>query len=319
VDEGYLVASIEVDGVNLTFADTKNLLFEILRSVRGQGLSASAPVVDLYARAVERGYRGPELYHGAVQRNQINYDIVAALRRQNLLAEVDDILEMHLTSSPEMAAADVRKSLAERLRGTAYDGGSGVTPLIGQAVEGRPFDLMVALFAIAAIAVAQGSRGLLISFDEWEVQASSAAAYQRMLQQLKVMEFFFLDERYSAQPISFVVFNVPGGDGPEAKEQDTVETLVQQSGGARYRIPLLGGWDRPDKEVKGLAQRIHALYVEAYAISEPMGEKEYWHRLDQGMRQVDFQESGATRMMLKMMVSVLDAAYGPPQRRTADS
>jgi hypothetical protein len=307
LDEGYLVANVEVDGVNVSFADTKMLLFEMLRTIKGTGLSSSEPILDLYTKAIKHGFTGPELYCGTVQRNMINYNAVKFLADMNYLQECDHIMEMLLTSSPDVAASDIKRVLK-----------CDVCPLIGQKVADRPFDLMIALIAVVDIAVSQGFKGLFVTFDEWEVQGRSGIAWDRMKSQMEAMKFFFKDKRYNGQPISFIVFNVPSSDESEEDEDDNadiVDELVKISGGMSYRIPIIEAWDEGDEELRGLAKRIHSSYVKAYGISNPRDEAEYFHILDERMEDVDFLETGSTRMMLKMIVSVLDMVYGPPERK----
>jgi hypothetical protein len=311
-DDGYLIANVQVDGESVAFYEQKTLLFTILRSLRGKGLSEANSVTALYQMAASKGYDGPRTYY-EIERNQGNYRTVAALERAGLLAEVDDQLEIVLSSSPEKSTADVNAELRSRLgRGVLPD--LKLFPLIGQTVERRPIDLMVALIAVADLAVAAGFKGLLITFDEWEVQESRAAPKkaQRVKRQLEAIKLFFTTDRIARYPIALMVFNVPGTE-EERREAAGVKELVRSSGGAYYRIPHLEAWDRRDMELSALAGRVHDMYVKAYAIAAPLSAEEYLDLLDASMRRVDFSETGATRMMIKMMVSVLDVRYGPPQ------
>jgi uncharacterized protein (DUF58 family) len=179
----------------------------------------------------------------------------------------------------------------------------------------RPYDFIAALISLAHIARAAGYRGLLITFDEWEVQAQSMTKKQeeRILALLQALNYFFCDSSVPKAFISFYIFDVTKS---QPNEDDLlIEQLRQETKGAHYRVKIIKDWDSNNRELSSMVSRINQAYCRCYdAVSLP--DSEIMSKIEDSLGNVNYHESGAMRRTIKLIISVMDSIYGPPQSQS---
>lgn len=310
IEDGYLVASVEVNGVEITLAKPDTLIYSIFSNITGKDLSRPYSMVDLYQKAVVKKYTGPNVvtsYHRDKNRNKTNYELIKWIHEMGKIEEVDDLLQDLLTCNMEVTVTDIKQKLAERL--SIPNMQINLSRIIGTTVEERPADFIVALISATLIAKRAGYKGILVTFDEWEVQtlASTKRDRERVEALLNTIRSFFTKEKIKA-PIAFYIFNVPAEDSDVT---DLLRTVAIESKGTTYAVPTIRSWDRNNLEIRNMFEKIHELYKKCYNCNG-LSDEDLMDTIDYNIGLVDFSESGAIRQITKLLVSTLDQEYSPP-------
>jgi hypothetical protein len=118
------------------------------------------------------------------------------------------------------------------------------------------------------------------------------------------------EKKYPVVPISLYFSTVPSA----IRENDAekwVDGLVKISNGKFRNIPIFGGWDSENPELRELVRRIHNIYLESYGCDK-LPEDEIIQQFDKVMANPEAMDSGRFRYFIKRYIGLLDALYGPP-------
>lgn len=298
--EGYLTASVEVNGNSITLANPKGLLFHLFNSLSGPGLHSSTPLVDLYIKAIERGHSAPVIAPRGIDRIQDNYATVLMLKQRGLIDKYGYSVDAILSCSDEFTTSHVAQEI--RRDPSVYSYEVSLRPILGQRRGDRPYDFVEALAGTAVVAQLAGYKGLVIAIDEFEVERRWA--YQRVGELIDVLTKYLtgkLDHRPA--PLAFFFATVGEGGGGD----QIVDDMITAAGSDYWLLHPLG----PNERLH-LARKIHAMYTEAYSVDTPFDPDvvvEVEEKLEETM---GGDVGGEIRAFVKTYVAELDALYGPP-------
>jgi len=300
--KGYATARVEVDGVAIGLSDPEALLCGLWSNLRAEGLDSASPLLELYARAIERGHPAPRITPRAIDRFGPNYGSVRVLMRRGMLEAHASMIDGLLSCSPEHTAAQVKQTVA------ADSGASSEVNfkrVIGRRVADRPWDFVESLVGHAIIAQRAGYRGLVITIDEFEVEISNATstARERVANLLWALRAYLCEKtRYPAAPLSLFIATV--GDDRSPGDQ-VLKRIVNDAGGSAHPLSPLSRSDRLE-----LSRRIHSVYARTYERVSPF-DRRMSDRVEDALEQ-NLTDSGLTRAFIKGYVAELDRLHGPP-------
>lgn len=312
LEENYVVSTVEVDGKTVTPSRPETLLYSIFSDLRGNGLSRSTPLVDLYVKAIEKGYDGPPVKSFDRNRSGENYELVKAVHSLGMVEEVDDLLEGVLAYGREATVVQARKGLRERLGSNG--GPFRPAPLMGREADKKRGDFIAALASASLIARAAGYRGMIVTFDEWEVMSFALAYWEKDKVRALLEEAgdFLVRGQKGKAPLALYIFNVPQAYQPRGGLAEAVDALVKGTKGVRFSVPALKKWDAGEPEIKKLVRATHSLYRSGYRCGKELTDKELMERIGRRIGGDFGSESGLARKLTKLIVAVLDQEYGPP-------
>jgi hypothetical protein len=309
---GYLVMSTEINGIDISLTQPRELLASLLGHLVGDGndLDGSAPLLQLVRGALEAtdgrplGSRTPRMQQAIVS--------IGRLITKRRFDELEDAVERLLGSDPALNRTQFKALVRETLDwddyvSLTYDGQYSPTPLVSYSpVDSRPYDFAQALLGYAAIANRCGFEGVIVTVDELEVEHALATGSKWQ----KLVEFV-------AAMRSELTHDEPPGGGlviffaavhEDTLEHDVVKLIVETTPGEPY---VLTPWD--DDDLVDLARRIHGLYSLAYGSIGSFDARDAVSVIDR-LDELDIDETGAIRAFIKTYVSRLDVAHGPPYR-----
>jgi hypothetical protein len=300
--EGYLTASVEVDGMMVSLSDPERLLHSLWSSLRGAGLESHTPLLDLYLRALDDGHMAPSIAPRGTDRVRDNYGTIRAVMQYGLLDEFAEELEAVLASRPETRPSEVARQLIDR---GLHKLSVKLRPMIGRLVADRPFDFIEAIVGHTAVAQLAGYRGLVVTIDEFEVEHSYERYWERIEQLLDVLSKYLSGKLDQPDvPITFY-FAAVGEAGHNGDAR--IDDLVAAGGG---EIHSLKPWD--GRQRTSLARRLHSLYCSAYGV-ESTFESTQATALARRLEQWS-DEGVEIRAFIKHYIADLDRTYGPGRR-----
>ncbi len=302
----YVVAHVEVDGLQVTLADPATLLQAISRSIRAKDLVSATPIIDLYVRAMGRSSKPLETTFTGSDRARDNYQTVKKLKGFGALPEVDHILDSFLSAGSEFSLAQVKVAIKAEARVSASH--LALRPVISKSLVERPGSFVSSLVAIARAATLAGYEGLVITVDEFEVERNLAVGKRDHVARLiaEIGTFLQGTSKNRKAPLTLYFASI----GQNGHVGDAVITSLISMAGGRGHQYVLTPLSRSDRRL--LAGAAFDLYASAYAIVDTQDEAhtdevETWLQ-NSGI--VD--DSGVTRAFVKEYVAVLDRKYGPP-------
>jgi hypothetical protein len=299
---GYLSARVEVDGAAVSLSDPGGLLFHLWSTLSGEDLDSATPLLDIYLKAIKRGFPAPHIAPGPIDRIHDNYETIKLLERRGVLDPHSYAVDALLSCSQEFTTQQVRKQIGQEsgVSGSEVD----LKPLIGKRVDGRPNDFLESLVGHTALATMARYKGLVVTIDEFEVEITrlSPQLLKRALEVLGVLTRYLQGHTsYRAVPIAIFIASA----GTEGHLGDTfVDSMIEQTNGKSYQLEQLTPGDRAE-----LARRVHGVYRRAYELEAEFDPKlvvNVEQRLDQ-----DLHDSGLTRAFIKHYVALLDSLHGP--------
>jgi P-loop Domain of unknown function (DUF2791) len=307
---GFVTAHVEVDGNSVSLSDPASVLRQLWRTLAAPGLEGPTPLVDLNLRAIERGRAQATSALAKFDRVQSNLLTIATLKRSNCIDKHGEMMETLLSCGDEVTATDVKRAIVSDASAGAIWGGYAeliVEPkrLIGLRTEDRPDDFVECLVGYSVLARLAGFQGLVVTIDEFEVEAASLA--HEKLERLKgvigaLATWFSGRGPQKTGPLSVFIATV----GQQGHLGDTiVDILISSSGGAQHPLKA---WSRAAH--RQLAEKLFALYCRAYSL-----ESDFDHglatRVQNSLDSSDVEGSGMIRAFIKRYVGELDAIHGP--------
>jgi hypothetical protein len=298
--EGYVTARVEVNAKEISLSNPEKLLYNLWMTLRGEDLHSATPLLDLYLRAIERNQPAPMMNPNGQDRIRHNFHTVQFLKRAHLVDSLGYAMDSILCSSEEMNAVDV----ARMIRSATYGFGFKVMRMIGRKVDERPDDFVESLAGHAMIAKLAGFKGLVVTIDEFEVEAFlSSQMMERVRALLNALTRYLKGQGpIKAAPLSIFIASV----GQEHHRGDAaVDEMIQATGGDWHELEQLSKADLRD-----LGKWIFELYGKVYGVNDLLP-RALTDTVIQELGQ-DVEDSGATRAFIKHFMAALDACYGPP-------
>jgi len=300
--QGYLTASVDVDGTSISLSNPEPLLYQLWSSLSGPDFQTPTPVLDLYVKAIDAGHSAPRIGRYGDDRVRQNYQVVQSVRRQGFLDQHGDALDGILSSSPEFTASQVSAMLRKEAKLTTAE--SAVKRMVGARASDRPRDFVEALVGHTLVGTLAGFRGLVITIDEFEVEQSflTPKTYARVEKLLETLAGYMAGKmKLQAAPLAVFLATVG-----EQQEQSILRHLVEHTQGNFYPLQP---WHRDS--LQDLGARINRVYQEAYALSDEIEEEVLATTLADLSTEHLEDESGLIRAFIKRHLGVLDSHYGP--------
>lgn len=304
---GYLTASVEVDGSNVSLSDPAVVLKQLWSTLQGADLESTTPLVDLNIRAIERDRAAAERTLSPFERVKTNLQTVAAMKLAKCIDKHGEHFENLLACGDDVTASGLKQEMqADFTKAGISRWDTVIDPkrLIGLAVDSRAFDFVECLLGYATLAKLAGFRGLVITIDEFEVESHLSAQKHERLQDVLDALIYRLGTEGAGPAAPLTMFIATVGQGG-ASGDETVEALVEGTGGERFP---LRNW--PSDAQLLLAQKIHRLYCEAYDESNTF-DVDLARSTQRALDDADIGASGQIRAFIKRYVAELDATYGP--------
>lgn len=308
--QGFVTAHVEVDATSVSLSDPASVLKQLWRTLSSKDLESPTPLVDLNLRALERGRAQAVSALSTYERVCSNLLTVGALKKMGAVDRHSENLEILLACGDEKTASEVKGEIladpaADTIWGSYGDFPVDPKRLIGLRTDDRPNDFVECLLGYAVLARLAGFKGLVVTIDEFEVEAANLT--RQKIDRLKGV-IGALDRWLSGRgpaktgPLSIFVATV----GQEGHLGDAiVDVLVTNTGGDRHPLKP---WSRAAH--RQLAERIFALYCQAYGLQKPF-DAELATEVQENLDESEVEGSGLIRAFIKRYVAELDAAHGP--------
>lgn len=311
VEENYVTAHVELDGTQITLANPEGLLCSLWSTLSGRKLSRATPVLDLYRKAVQTGFLAPATVqkdHEEIEdRVALNYQTVHMLERAGITDDFAEQVDAILSSTAEYTVQEVASQIRRNSQVPA--GSVKLRKIIGTEVAGRARDFVVALAGVATVARHAGYKGLVITFDEFDVEDHFVTNPNQAKRVISVFadlhEYLEGESPYYAAPLSIFFAAVDGSEGSYLAEV-MKQMLTRLAGQGIYKIQALG----PAEQVE-LGRRIHELYSAAYDLDLGFNVR-HIDDVRQLMAVSHVGSSSYIRGFIKHYVAWLDSQFGPP-------
>ena len=306
----YVVAQVEIDGETISLSSPGTLLYHICNSFAALDLESDTPLVELNMRAADRNIEETRRRLEGFSGVSSNFETVRFLAAEDELDEFTRELESLMSGSDQFLPATIKKEILWKTDMTAakYRRPVNLGPrrLVANAVSSRAYDFCRALLGYAELVACAGYAGLVVTLDEFEVDVGyrDRKRVQRILDLLNVLIRFLWPNGGSARIPLAMFFGTIGGD--DNVGGTIVAQLLELAGGERR---VLASWT--EEHLLELAERIHALYVEAYSLRDAFDLAAATGVLST-IDGEDAGESGQVRAFIKHWVAHLDQRHGPP-------
>ncbi len=302
--EGFLTASVEVDGKNLSFSDPEVLLNNLWGYLSGDNLDYEFPLLDLYIKVIEKGGTHTKIVtdgHNKIRNNLITINNVL---RSGHLDKYSEHINTIISSGNEYTTTQVIKEITSEHNLNKSQ--IKLKRMIDRKVENRPMCFVESIAGHAIIAKLAGYKGLIITIDEFEIEHTDKERFEKVQNILKALHKYLTgDTKYYASPLGIYIATIDqGGHSGDRVIQKHI-ALEEQN---RYR---LGTWDSRDRT--NLAQKIHKLYCEAYALDKDFDINLAKNSENILAGRIENNDSGLIRNFIKWYVGLLDIKYGPPK------
>jgi len=310
--EGYLICRVEVDGKKVTFADPTSIIYSLMSTLKGKDLSASMPALNIFIEAIKRGHNSSSFGDNKLNRFIEIFDLIKLMYNNNRLDSVDHIINDILICSDDITATEAEKEIREETSDINHLNFYKTYGVITRSVKQRPSNFIEYLVGLSLTATFAGYKGLIVTCDEYEVEASSLS--QRILREkshsvLRLIKDYFNGETdYPDAPLIIYVASVPTVD---SYSEIGIEAIVNETKGKSIDLQPYRGWNPDDPEQLALVEKIHDLYSDSCKCRDKRWES-LRPELNSSMNRNYFEDSGGIRNFMKMYICLLDSLYGPP-------
>jgi hypothetical protein len=289
-----------VGGPSVSLSDPARTLHTLWSTLRGKEYESATPLLDLYLRAIESGSEAPQVAAQGINRIRDNYETIRLVLEAGHIETWSEELESILSSRPETVTSEIAVGISRESGISAYD--VHLRPMIGRDLDDRPHDFIRALIGHTAVAELAGFKGVILTFDEFEVEHQ--LGYKKWLQVRRLLEELtdYLCGRTDQPDVPIAVFFAAVSEYGYVGDA-VVDDMLDELGNKPHILRAWGGQQRA-----ALARRVHALYCEAYDIHEPYDAAATTRILKHVT--VNGEES-EIRAFIKCYVGHLDLTYGP--------
>jgi hypothetical protein len=306
LEQGYLVAKIEIDGKSNNFSAPQRLLYNIWLSLQGKDLSAETPLLDLYIKAIQNGFDSiPKPLRDFAPFPQ-NFQYIKKLKNSQLLDSCASLIEEALAGSENVTATQVKADLAVETRTRSAQ--IYFKPMTVKGRHDKTVMFVLSLAGHAWLAKAAGYKGLVVTVDEFEAHRMLTAADRtKVVELLGTMGQYVSKNTVIPQAPLAIFIGAVSQDGHSGDVW--VDQLVEQSNGKQY---FLTAWSERQKQQ--LAKSIYELYRTTYQLAAAYDE-ELMEKTEALLNSRD--QTDLVRAFIKYYMAVLDNEYGPGRTRTS--
>jgi hypothetical protein len=296
---GYVTAHVEVDGRLVSLSDPAHLLSALWSNARIDGHAVLTPLLDLYVKAIERNRPPPS--HPSLPQIREYYAMVRLLMRSGCLDTYAADLDGLISSNPNVNHTILADNIG--FEPNISQPALRLRRMISTRVAERPKDFVQSLVGHAMVAHLAGYRGLVVTIDEFEVEHLDKQRFARAAGSLLALEEYLGGRTgVPAAPLALFVASV-GQEGHVG--DDLIDSMIRQLGSEPYELSPIS----PAAQ-HSLAERIHSIYCDAYAVADPRPDR-LIDRINDLASVAAESESGFTRAFIKSFVSACDVSYGP--------
>ena len=307
----FLVANVEIDGKAVTLSDPDTLLMQLLKTLRLPDGDQPAPALELHrACALNLSDEASEDLLGTFDRAWSNLETIRTAERHEALEDFAEGLEAVVAGSNEVQPTELKRQIERHLyqKGIYTWGGAvHVAPkrLVGRKVVERGPDFSSCLLAYAKMAHRAGYAGLVVTFDELEVEWAllAKAQFDRLVELVVALARALGGEDGQGCPLAVFTASVPGGAG---SVRTILDHLKEATGGARHELI---GWT--DAGLSQLTVRVCDLYERAYG--DKTGDHSRVADVIRGqLASQDVHDARQVRSFIRALIAELDRMHGPP-------
>ena len=309
-ENGFLTASVEIDGNKVALSRPDELLHSLWTNLELEENTTTTPLLSLYCKAITRNsLPAPDFVIGdhIIDRLHENYEVVKVVAGiPDLMDEMADKLDAVLSGSNVFPTADVIKELQRHV--SCWDFNNHVLrPAIGRDLVNRPLDFVQNLAGHAQLAKLAGFKGLAITIDELEIEDLQTPQYrERAINNLSMILKYLVGNEPGLINAPMALF-LAGIEGQRFVGQFLEGWISEHIKNGIWRNPAWNSKDRLE-----LAGRIHSLYLEAYGISGALPNEKI--NVLEGRQKQSIGADGCwIRGWIRAVTSICDQTYGPPQ------
>jgi hypothetical protein len=303
MQEGYICAAIELDGLSISLSEPGQLLYALCQSLSAADDLSEFPIVRLFEKALDCGHNVLSFPVRSFSKIKGNMETIQTLRRFQVIDHFAAILESLLSCGEDASATEVSRQIVDE---------TGLKPMqinlnspIGKNVNDRPRDFLETVAGYALLSQMCGYKGLVVTVDEFEVEThADRARFERIISFLRELLRYMEGNHPSIPNAPLSVYFAAVGKHTEGDA--FLERLIALAKGKIYR---LNQWT--DHQRMGLAEKLYEVYAEAYDIAAPY-DSELAENVNMLLQKRGLEGSTLIRSFVKWYVAMLDMKYGPP-------
>lgn len=302
--QGFLTARVEVDGQNISLSNPAVLLNALWTTLAENGLDSESPLVDLYIKAINSGNIPTTIITAGFDRIKNNLKTIYTLMRTGNIDKYAHVVESIIACSEQITATQAVKEICSEYNIDRSQ--IRLDAMVSRAVSQRGMDLIESLAGHAVLAKLAGFKGLIVTFDEFEIEYIDRKNIARVEDILySINQYINGKTIYYKAPLGIYIATV---DQSGHKGDPLIQNYVALDSKSRYRLKV---WER-DQRIN-LAESIHKMYCEAYKINS--GFDKNLAAAVEGLlaRKIENNDSGLIRSFIKWYIGLLDLKYGPPE------
>lgn len=302
--EGYIVASVEVDGKKVSFSNPQSLLYGLWTRLQGNNLSPVMPLLNLYLKAIRKGNQAPRISFSGIDRIQRIYRLIHKLDQCNHLDDVNYLIDSILVCSEEITANEVKEIIKSETPLSSSE--ISISSMISRSVDERGRNFVESLVGTSVIARLAGYKGLVITVDEFEVESSLLCGKNQIGKFHNTLEnlFEYIKGEMNYPDVPIAIYFATVGLDENNRGYEFIDSMVRASKGEKYTIEPCKSWDL------AMAETIHELYKDAYSCNHHE-DIEMFSAFNSIVENRDINDSGYIRYLMKQYIGFLDSVYNP--------
>ena len=268
--QGLATATVLLDGESRSLTDPNRLLPSILGSMKFPGEVAPTGIKHRFAP-----FAGATLSEDVERRAGVVGETIKAFSADSLaVPELTDVLEDFL--SLELSATNARRQIGR----LGY--GANLPTVRAWAVDDRPSRFCHLLAQWAEFATVSGAKGLVVVFDELDVEYGLTVGYSARVREMRRRRQALLRElRAALDRRRRVPLLVAFGSAPAAGEVDLQNDPVEDVRRLLPRTTVIDAVEPKARHLRELGRRLRLLYGRAYERVAATDEKKIARLIDE--------------------------------------
>lgn len=307
-DNNYVTAHVEVDGQHISFANPAKLFYQLcshLQNPQGEKISP----MDLIRECLHRKAHPVPVRENHDSSFYRLLNLSALLASRGKLDEFHGLLDDYFTCAQNLTGAQLKRRIREAV---GFALGTESFPATIRSTMGiRNIDFMVALAFLASACEKSGFAGLVLTFDEFEIEhTGTKSSFSKTTSLLQEIGHYVSCTRgkktrtYTPPwtPTPLGIFFASTGEAGHRGDA-AIDNLIDDVGGWEFQLQPFS----VDQYVT-LGRKLLTYYGKAYSVAAAMTDQELRQRAE---KLLDGGDSGTTRQFIKGIVANLDTRYGP--------
>ena len=310
--KNFVTAHVEVDGHHISFANPAKLFYQLCTHLQDPNGEKISPMVLIRKCLKEKSYP-VSVREGHDSSCHRILSLAALLSSKGKLDEFETLLDDYFTCAQNLTGAQLKSRIRDTVGFTL---GTEKFPATVRATMGvRNIDFVAALGFLASACEKSGFSGLVLTFDEFEVEhTGTKASFAKTISLLHELGHFVqcAHQKKSKMyvppwtPAPLGIFFASTGEAGHRGDA-AIDDLIDEVGGWEFRLEPFSV-----EQYVQLGRKILAYYSKAYSVPAEMTDRELHQRAEKLLEAGD---SGTTRQFIKGVVANLDTRYGPGLHR----